>query len=69
MLVPQLRDDAGNLLRGGQCSTAVACHPVVVDDCTRECLALVADTSISGIRVACELPMQRVLTRLPITKC
>jgi hypothetical protein len=25
---------------------------VVVDDCTRECLALVADTSISGIRVA-----------------
>lgn len=23
---------------------------VVVDDCTRECLALVADTSISGIR-------------------
>jgi putative transposase len=28
---------------------------VVVDDCTRECLALVADTSISGIRVAREL--------------
>lgn len=27
----------------------------VVDDCTRECLALVADTSLSGIRVACEL--------------
>lgn len=26
----------------------------VVDDCTRECLALVADTSISGIRVARE---------------
>jgi hypothetical protein len=25
---------------------------VVVDDCTRECLALVPDTSISGIRVA-----------------
>jgi hypothetical protein len=24
----------------------------VVDDCTRECLALVPDTSISGIRVA-----------------
>ena len=24
----------------------------VVDDCTRECLALVADTSISGLRVA-----------------
>ena len=28
---------------------------VLVDDCTRECLALVADTSISGIRVAREL--------------
>jgi putative transposase len=27
----------------------------VVDDCTRECLALVADTSISGTRVAREL--------------
>ena len=28
---------------------------VVVDDCSRECLALIADTSISGIRVAREL--------------
>jgi len=28
---------------------------VVVDDCTRECLTLVADTSISGIRVAREI--------------
>ena len=27
----------------------------VVDDCTRECLALIADTSISGARVAREL--------------
>jgi putative transposase len=27
----------------------------VVNDCTRECLALVADTSLSGIRVAREL--------------
>ncbi len=27
----------------------------MVDDCTRECLALVADTSLSGIRVAREL--------------
>jgi len=27
----------------------------VVDDCTRECLALVADTSLSGIRVARKL--------------
>jgi putative transposase len=28
---------------------------VVVDDCTRECLTLVADTSISGLRLAREL--------------
>jgi putative transposase len=28
---------------------------VVVDDCTRECLTLIADTSISGIRVSREL--------------
>ena len=27
----------------------------IVDDCTRECLALVADTSLSGARVAREL--------------
>ena len=27
----------------------------IVDDCTRECLALVADTSLSGLRVAREL--------------
>jgi putative transposase len=28
---------------------------IVVDECTRECLALIPDTSISGIRVAREL--------------
>ena len=33
---------------------------VVVDDCTRECLALVPDTSISGVRVAREL--DRIIT-------
>ncbi len=27
----------------------------LVDDCTRECLGLVADTSLSGLRVAREL--------------
>ena len=27
----------------------------IVDDCTRECMALVADTSLSGVRVAREL--------------
>jgi putative transposase len=35
----------------------------VVDDCTRECLALVPDTSISGIRVAREL--DRLLVAYP----
>lgn len=29
----------------------------VIDDCTRECLTLVADTSLSGVRVARELTM------------
>lgn len=33
----------------------------VVDDCTRECLALVADTSLSGVRVSREL--DRVIDR------
>jgi putative transposase len=33
----------------------------VVDDCTRECLALVADTSIPGLRVAREL--DKILAR------
>ena len=28
---------------------------MVIDDCTRECLALIPDTSISGIRVTREL--------------
>ena len=27
----------------------------VIDDCTRECLGLIADTSLSGLRVAREL--------------
>src|SRR5207302_976559 len=35
--------------------------PAVVDDCTRECPALVADTSISGQRVAREL--DKILAR------
>ena len=32
----------------------------VVDDCTRGCLALVGDTSISGIRVARELLLMKL---------
>jgi putative transposase len=35
----------------------------VVDDCTRECLTLLADTSLSGIRVA------RALDRLISERC
>ena len=37
---------------GGRAAFRVLC---VVDDCTRECLGLVADTSLSGLRVAREL--------------
>jgi hypothetical protein len=40
---------------------------VVVDDCTRECLALVADNSISGIRVARELDRLLVVHGKPGT--
>ncbi|MET4046100.1 transposase InsO family protein [Bradyrhizobium sp. RT6a] len=38
----------------------------VVDDCTRECLALVADTSLSGTRVARE-PARLVTERGKLT--
>jgi putative transposase len=37
----------------------------VVDDFTRECLALVADTSLSGIRVARELDLIATMRGLP----
>ena len=40
---------------------------VVVDDCTRECLALIPDTSISGIRVARELDRLLVANGKPKT--
>jgi putative transposase len=40
---------------------------VVVDDCTRECLALIPDTSISGIRVARELDRLLVASGKPQT--
>ena len=40
---------------------------VVVDDCTRECLALVPDTSISGNRVARELDRLMVAYGKPTT--
>lgn len=39
----------------------------VVDDCTRECLALVADTSLSGMRVARELDRLMVKRGKPRT--
>jgi putative transposase len=57
MLVPQLPNErwsldfvANQFIDGRRMRILV-----VVDDCTRECLALVPDTSISGIRVAREL--------------
>ena len=39
----------------------------VVDDCTRECLALVADTSLSGARVARELDATIAIRGKPMT--
>ena len=39
----------------------------VVDDCTRECLALVADTSLSGLRVARELDASSLRAASPAT--
>lgn len=39
----------------------------VVDDCTRECLALVADTSLSGMRVARELDQLMTMRGKPGT--
>jgi putative transposase len=39
----------------------------VVDDCTRECLALVADTSLSGMRVARELDQLIAVRDRPAT--
>jgi hypothetical protein len=36
---------------------------VLADDCTRECLALVGDTSICGVRVARELDRFTALVR------
>ncbi len=54
MVVPQLPNDrwsldfvADQFIEGRRMRILV-----VVDDCTRECFALVPDTSISGIRVA-----------------
>ena len=57
MVVPQLPNDrwsldfASDQFIDGRRLRILA----VVDDCTRECLALLADTSISGVRVAREL--------------
>jgi len=39
----------------------------VVDDCTRECLALIADTSLSGARVARELATLFEVRAMPVT--
>ncbi|MGY3408379.1 putative transposase [Bradyrhizobium sp. GM5.1] len=57
MLVPMMPNDRWSL---DFVSDQLTCGRrfrilTVVDDCTRECLALVADTSLSGTRVAREL--------------
>ena len=47
-------------------STAASCSAkyfALVDDDSRECLALITDTSISGMRVACGLDLA-ILERL-----
>ena len=57
MMIPMRPDDRWSLdfvsdqLTDGRRFRILA----IVDDCTRECLALAADTSLSGIRVAREL--------------
>ena len=57
MLVPMAPNDRWSLdFVSDQLTCGRRFHILtVVDDCTRECLALVADTSLSGIRVAREL--------------
>ena len=57
MLVPMMPNDRWSLDFVSDQLTCGRCFRIltVVDDCTRECLALVADTSLSGIRVAREL--------------
>jgi putative transposase len=44
-------DFVSDQLTDGRCFRILT----IVDDCTRECLVLVADTSLSGVRVAREL--------------
>ena len=57
MLVPQLPNDRWSLdFVADQFIDGRRMHIlIVIDDCTRECLALIADTSISGTRVARDL--------------
>lgn len=56
MLIPMAANDRWSLDFVSDQLTDGRGFPVltVVDDCTRECLALVADTSLSGLRVARE---------------
>ena len=56
LALPQAPDQRWSLDFVSDCLAARRCRIlVVVDDCTRECLAAVADTAISGTRVAREL--------------
>jgi transposase InsO family protein len=47
--------DRSTLCRISSPTAAASASWPVVDDCTRQCLAPVADTSLSGIRVARKL--------------
>jgi putative transposase len=55
MLAPQLPNERWSLVADQFIDGRRMRILVVVDDCSRECLALIPDTSISGIRVAREL--------------
>ena len=58
-------DFVSDCLTGGRRFRILA----IVDDCTRECLALVADTSLSGTRVARELDAVIALRRARPKTC
>lgn len=67
--VPQTANDRWSLdfLSDQMTSGQRFCILAVVDDCTRECLALVPDTSLSGVRVARELNRIIALRGKPTT--
>ncbi|GLS34416.1 hypothetical protein GCM10010869_00040 [Mesorhizobium tianshanense] len=57
MLVPLQLDERWSIdfVSGQRTDGRRFCILAVIDDCTRECLALIVDTSLSGMRVGREL--------------